>query len=54
MRAAMASRREPPPGYPGNGHTMRETFLARGLARETDEWKALEAKNPVNVANKLN
>lgn len=30
--------------HPGNGRTMRETFLASGLARETDEWKALEAQ----------
>jgi hypothetical protein len=27
----------------GNGLTMRETFLREGLARETDEWKALMA-----------
>ena len=25
----------------GNGYTMRQTFLRDGLARETDEWKAL-------------
>ena len=27
----------------GNGHSMRETFLAQGLATETDEWKAIKA-----------
>ena len=32
--------------HDGNGHTMRETFLAHGLAVETDEWKALKAANP--------
>ncbi len=26
----------------GNGHSMRETFLREGLARETDEYKTLK------------
>ncbi len=34
--------------HAGNGHTMRETFLAHGLAVETNEWKALKAAAPVD------
>ncbi len=27
--------------YPGNGHTMRATFLAAGLARQSEDYEAL-------------
>ena len=29
--------------HDGNGRTMRETFLREGLARESEEWKAMQA-----------